>query len=857
MIKPASAPKPKPRRIAVFTFGFCFLAIGTPAIFASEELSQADLDFFESKIRPALVAHCYECHSEESGKAKGGLLLDTRAAVLLGGESGPALVAGEPQESLLISAVRRSNGLEMPPSQQLPVALIADFEKWIELGAPDPREGSAKPIRQVNLEEERKFWVYQPVAEPPLPEVSNESWPRGAIDQFVLARMEQAGLTPAPDAQKQTLARRLYFDLTGLPPTPEQMESFLADRSPAAVETLVDRLLESERFGEHWGRHWLDVARYAESNGRARNMVWPHAWRYRDWVVEALNSDLPYDDFVRHQLAGDLLPAGSREDRDRQLVATGFLALGPKSLEEPKPEIFEMDMIDEQINVVSRAFLGLSVSCARCHDHKFDAIPTADYYALAGIFRSTETLYGRGLLTQKVFNDSRLHPIGETADALAEPAAEHMEKYRTYLAKFLQSRVDRYRVVRRLADAKRKLGIETDPAKKEELQAETDKLDAEVKEWDAKVKQYEEERDEVVAAIPDQPDYAMATAEAEKTVDCRIHIRGETTSLGDEVPRGVLQVLQLDGLAPIGDSSGREHLAEWITHPDNPLTPRVAVNRVWGHLFGRGLVSTPDDFGVVGARPSHPELLDHLAGNFVANGWSTKQLLREIVLTRTYQLSSQSLSANHEIDPDNVFLWRMPPRRLQIESIRDAWLSVSGELQIDPPGPSVLASFHPLKNYEFNSQTSLTPEQKTSPVRSLYLPVVRGDLPELFDLYDFADPSAPISLRDETTVPTQSVFILNSPWFIERARLTAKRILDENEEESAAIDLLYRLVLGRPAETHERERISRFLRQPHELLPTADDDANVENSAPGASHLERWTSVCQSVLGSNEFIFVF
>jgi hypothetical protein len=832
--------------------------LGVVTLSASEEPSQADLEFFESKIRPALVKHCYECHSEESGKAKGGLRLDSRAAVLLGGESGPALVAGKPEESLLLAAIKHADGMEMPPSQQLLATEIADFEKWIALGAPDPREGEAKPARQVNLEEERKFWVYQPIATPSPPNVENENWPRDAIDNFVLARMEQGGLMPAPDAEKRTLARRLYFDLTGLPPTPEQMDGFLADRSPTAVETLVDRLLDSQHFGERWGRHWMDVARYAESNGRARNMVWPHAWRYRDWVIEALNSDLPYDEFVRHQLAGDLLPSDSGEDRDRQIVATGFLALGPKSIEEAKPEIFEMDVIDEQINVVSRAFLGLSVSCARCHDHKFDAIPTADYYALAGIFRSTETLYGRGLLTSKVNNDSRLQPIGDRADALAGPAAEHDAKYKTFLARFLQSRVDRYRVQRRLADENRKLGIETDPAAKEELQANIDKMEAEMKEWHATVDLYEEELNEVIEAIPERPDYAMAATESESAADCRIHIRGETTSLGDEVPRGVLQVLQLDGLPPIGASSGRELLAKWITHPDNPLTPRVAVNRIWGHLFGRGLVSTPDDFGVVGARPSHPELLDHLAKQFVDNGWSTKLLIRQIVLSRTYQLSSQPISLNTEVDPDNVLVWRMQPRRLQIESVRDAWLSVSGELQTDPPGPSVLASFHPLKDFEFNSKTDLTPEHLDQTVRSLYLPIVRGKLPEVFDLYDFADPSDPISVRNQTTVPTQSVFILNSPWFIERARLTAQRILAEHEGESAAIDLLYRLALGRPAEQHERERISHFLRQPYEPLPEeADAKKPKEEQEPIDVNLEKWTSVCQSVLGSNEFFFVF
>jgi hypothetical protein len=448
------------------------------------------------------------------------------------------------------------------------------------------------------------------------------------VDRFVAAEREAASIQPAADASRSVLLRRLFFDLIGLPPTEEELHEFRETN----IEQVVDYLLASPHFGERWGRHWLDVARFAESNGRARNMAWHHAWRYRDWVMDAFNADLPYDQFIAQQIAGDLLPADSGEQRDRQVIATGFLALGPKSLEEPNRELFLMDTIDEQIDVISRGILGLSVGCARCHDHKFDPVPTADYYALAGILRSTETLYGIGPMGIRGVNDSELAAIGPDAGKLAGPAAEHLQAVQDQTQKRNTARSDRYRVVRNVAD--RKLQLTKPDADQEALEKEIAEMEADILVWDERIKAMDDELAKLVANPPPQPQFAMAARDVAHPEHCRIRVRGEPENYGPEVPRGVLQAIEVPGLPAIGEGeSGRRQLALWLTSRDNPLTARVRVNRVWQHLFGRGLVDTPDDFGFTGSPPSHPLLLDYLAAKFMQQGWSVKSLLREIVLS--------------------------------------------------------------------------------------------------------------------------------------------------------------------------------------------------------------------------------
>ncbi len=711
--------------------------------------------------------------------------------------------------------------------------------------------------RRLTLENAASFWSFQPVRMSSVPAVKGVAWPRSPVDHFVLAKLEEQGLKPVPAADPRTLIRRLHHDLTGLPPTPEEVEAFVRachstgqQRSPVAV--LVDKLLASPHFGERWGRHWLDLARYAESNGKARNMVWHHAWRYRDWVIGAFNRDLPYDQFIREQIAGDLLPAKGPE-RDDHLVATGFLALGAKALEETKRELFRMDVIDEQIEVIGRAFLGLSVACARCHDHKFDPVPTRDYYALAGILRSTQPLYGRGPMGIKCVNDSELQPIGPDVDARAANAAEHLKQLATRVQERNDARSSRYRVVRNVANAKnqlKKTGADTT-----KLEADISQMEAVIKDWDVKVKALEAAVANLETNFPPQPAFALAAREAAKPEDSRIHIRGTIDNLGEVVPRGLPQVIQLDGLAPIAPGeSGRRQLADWLAHPANPLTPRVAVNRVWQHLFGRGLVTTPDDFGLNGTRPSHPELLDYLAAQFVRDGWSTKKLVRSLVLSRTYQLGSELDAANHERDPENVFLWRKRPRPLDAETFHDAVLAVSGQLDMRPRPGSMVADLPLFTAHElFSFKPQLVATQMVHQHRAVYLPVVRGVLPELLKLFDFADPSMALGARDETVVPAQASFLMNSPWLLAQARHLAASILaGASADDKEPLERLFLRTLSRPPSLAERERFLGYLEQPETSLA-----GQKSPTTPESIRLEHWTSIAQVLLASTEFRFSF
>ena len=811
--------------------------------------------FFEKKIRPVLVKHCYECHSGKAaaaGELGGGLQLDNRAGIRRGGDSGAAVVPGKPGQSLLLAALRHERGLEMPPEgDPLPNAVIADFEKWIADGAADPRDG--KPVAAgVDFEAARKHWSLQPVAAPELTTISDKGWPQRNLDHFVLSRLESEELRPVGDAPKRVLLRRLFFDLIGLPPTPEELSWFEA----ATIEDVVDELLASPHFGERWGRHWLDIARYAESNGRARNMAWHHAWRYRDWVIDAFNSDLPYDEFLTQQIAGDLLPSENPEQRDRKMIATGFLALGPKSLEERKRELFRMDVIDEQIDVICRGVLGLSAACARCHDHKFDPVPTADYYALAGILRSTDTLYGIGPMGIKGVNDAELAVIGPDADKLAGPAAEHLTAVQDKTQERSTARSDRYRVVRNVADRKRQL--EKPGADKSALEAEISKMDAEIADWDERIKALDAELEELVKNPPPQPLFAMGAREAEQVEDCRIRIRGEPENYGDPVPRGVLRMIEISDLPGISTrESGRLQLARWLASHENPLTARVFVNRVWLHLFGRGLVTTPDDFGVTGAKPSHPELLDHLASRFMQSGWSIKQLIREIVLSRTYQLASTPSAAGLKRDPDNVLLWRMPVRRLEVEPFRDALLAVSGKLDRDRPEGSVIQQIGVFSDYEFNFKVKLTSEMAASSYRSVYQPIVRGSLPEILQLFDFADPNALIGQRDQTTVPSQALFLMNSSTMIGFALATADRLLaDEQLDDAGRLEFLYQLAFARKPTAEERDRVSEYLQgtvDSDTVEGRSEEIPDSETTTPARSRREAWAGVCQAVLASSEF----
>ena len=836
----------------------CFFS---PHSFANEA-DAAKSALFESKIRPVLVEKCQSCHSVEArgrGKLKGGLYLDTREGLRAGGNSGPSIVVGRPEKSLLIDAIRHAtDDLAMPPVEdKLPETVIADFEQWIADGAFDPREGAALQPKKwgMSIEEGKKFWSLIAPQSIPAPQLPGQSWPAGDIDRFVLSKLEEQGLTPVRDADDSSLVRRLYFDIIGLPPSIEEVGAFMrstASNREAALTDVVERLLESPHFGERWGRHWLDAARYADSNGRDRNILFYHAWRYRDYVIDSFQRDKPYDQFIREQIAGDLLPAKDSAQQDEQRIATAFLAIGAKAFEELKPAIFRMDVIDEQIDVISRSVLGLSVSCARCHDHKFDPIPTADYYALAGILRSTQPLYGwgpRGIKTT-TFHHSEWQAVGPAAAERFPAARAYYDQLQADTLAFHTARSDRYRVVRKISSAK--LEVKSPGADEAKLNADIERMEAEVKEWDVKIKAMEAKLDALIDNSPPEPEWTMAVRDRQSIEDSAIHIRGETTQLGAKVPRGVLQVIALDVPATPADQSGRLQLAQWLSHPENPLTARVFVNRVWQKLFGRGLVTTPDDFGVGGARPSHPELLDHLARRFMDHGWSVKRLIRELVLARTYRLSTEKVAANAARDPDNLFLWHMAPRRLEAEVVRDAILAVSGQLNPARPARSFLSRYHARRDAElFTFKPFLTPADLVDTHRSVYLPVVRNALPEIFQLFDFASPERPVAQRDESLVPAQSLFFMNSAWVIEQSEHAARRLFTTaslNDEQRIA--MLYQRALARRPTDAEIARVSAFLEGTDELLTPTKDVAIPELTPLRAA---RWASLCQVIFASAEF----
>lgn len=791
----------------------------------------AGIEFFEKRIRPVLVEKCYPCHSESAGKRKGGLLLDSREAIHQGGDHGAILTPGDPATSPVLDALRwKDKDLRMPPKEQLPADVVADFEEWIRRGAPDPREGTVPTLhRPPDVASGRSFWSFQVPAAPPVPKVNDPAWPRTDIDRFILASLESRGIKPVPDADPRALVRRVSFDLVGLPPAPEVVEAYAANPGPEAFARIVDDLLASPFFGERWGRHWLDVARYAESTGKERNNAFPEAWRYRDWVIDAINADMPYPDFIRRQVAGDLLPAASIEERDRNVVATGFLAVGPKGLNERRREQFLMDLVDEQIDVTTRAILGVSVACARCHDHKFDPIPQADYYALAGIFRSTQTLYGT-VTNQGNRQPSSLIALGKPAEPLP-PEPARVDPARTGPP----GRNARQAALRRAAQNRG--------------------------------------RGEPEAPMPPMPPEgtprAMGVRDGRPT-QCAILVRGEISQRGDTVSRGFVQVLNTAPPPPIPPrESGRRQLADWLTRPENPLTARVAVNRAWLHLFGRGLVRTADDFGALGEKPSHPELLDHLAVRFQSSG-SLKQLLRELVLSRTYQLSSEVSTAALELDPDNTLLWRSSPRRLDAEAIRDSMLAVAGILDTRPPRSSPVAAIGdgPLRRTLDTARTG-----EFARKRSVYLPVIRGFVPESMELFDFAEPSLVVADRDTTNVPAQALYLMNNEDVVQVARAFARRLLaDSGISPRERIDRAYRLAFGRPPSPRELARAAEFLREelgdvarnPLAQRPEPETrrrrPANRPANRPGPDTTRpgevAWTSLTQALFASAEFRFL-
>jgi hypothetical protein len=675
------------------------LATLLPSVSALANPPPEQVDLFEKHIRPILVKHCYKCHSADAKKIRSGLLLDSRDGIRKGGERGPAVVPNDPAASLLLKALRHE-GLQMPPGAKLPDTVIADFATWIKQGAVDPRDGSGSLQRRLDIEAAKQFWAFRPPHRHPAPPVRNHEWPRQQIDYFLLARLEQAGLGPSPAADRRTWIRRVSFDLDGLPPSPDDVEAGVQDPTPNAAEKVVEGLLASPHYGEHWARMWLDVARYAEDQahivGNDQSLCYPNAGFYRDWVIEALNSDMPYDRFLQLQLAADLIEPCDPANRP----ALGFLGLGPKYYSRGSLAVMA-DEWEDRVDVVGRGLLGLTVVCARCHDHKYDPIPTEDYYALAGVFAST-----------RMFN----MPL----------------------------------------DAKREK-----------------KPDGEAK----------------------QPKDALHIVCEGKPTDLTVFVRGDVTVKGSAVSRRFLRVLCSGEPPPFQQGSGRLELARAVGNEKNPLTARVIVNRVWGQLFGHPLVGTPSNFGALGERPSHPELLDDLAVRFMEAGWSLKWLHREIVLSAAYLQSSRGNVDPTKVDPANRLLGRMNRRRLGVEAWRDAILAATGRLRGPVGGPSI---------------DPTAPDQNR---RTVYSQVSRLSLNPMLALFDFPDPNIHADHRVETTTPLQKLFVMNSPFMVHQAEALADFLTTHTDgADRSFIQRGYLALYGRPVSDAELRLGLEFLK---------------------------------------------
>ncbi|MFN0121614.1 MAG: PSD1 and planctomycete cytochrome C domain-containing protein [Blastocatellia bacterium] len=764
-------------------------------------------ELFEKKIRPVLAASCYACHTSKLKEPMGGLALDTKAGMLKGGVSGPVIIAGKPAASLLLRAMQYNDlRLKMPPSSKLPDNVIADFEQWIAIGAPDPRPDTtpvaavAKPAG-IDFAKGRQWWSFQPLREQKLPAVKQSAWPRQRIDHFLLAGLEGANLKPSPETDARTLTQRAYLDLTGLRPAYDEIEAFAADKAPDKYEKLIDRLLASPRYGERWGRYWLDVARYAENGDTGGNrQAYPYAWRYRDWVIESVNNDVPYDRFLKLQLAADHLPGAPRGD----MRALGYLGTAPS---EWKEKMLGKDLIDnllleewdERVDAVGRGMLGLSVACARCHDHKFDPISNKDYYALAGVFASTSPAIrplrevDAATEARFLFVRQRVSDLSAFANYLkneksidrqmaARVEAESRAEIATLKTEMTALR-ERYP---ELADMVLRIGVERKPNP-------ADKGKPPVKREDESAGPFMNTvYDAAMVSDGSFPDYTPIVAKAGETRDLPVYARGNSTAPGEIVPRRFLTVLARNPDETFKKGSGRLELAEKILTDAAPLSARVIVNRVWGWHFGKHLVGTPSDFGDRGDKPTHPELLDDLTARFVANGWSMKWLHREIMLSAAYRQSSRPRADGEQIDAVNQWLWRMTPRRLDAESYRDTLLQAAGMLDQRMYGPSL--DLDELDNVR----------------RTVYGRVNRGRMSDILRLYDFPNPFQHSPARVLTITPTQELFVLNSPFMTQLSQALAKAVATEPDNK-ARIRSLYRRILSRDPATAEMDVALKYL----------------------------------------------
>ena len=1025
------------------------------------------LDFFEKKIRPALVEHCYKCHSaeaEKKGELKGDLRLDFREGIRGKGESGlTAVVPGDPDKSNLYRAITYLDSeLVMPPKSRLPKPIVTDFKQWIKMGAIDPRGGqlAKAEAKEIKFEVARKFWSFQKLNEPKLPTVQNSAWPREDSDYFILSQLEKNDLRPAPVTDKRTLIRRATYDLTGLPPTVAEIEAFLADKSPNAFSKTVERLLASPHYGEKWGRHWLDVARYADSNGLDENLAYVNAFRYRNYVINAFNEDKPYNRFVQEQIAGDLLPLNKNESdelRHSQVIATGFLSVGAKMLAEDDGRKMEMDIIDEQLDTLGRAFMGMTIGCARCHDHKFDPIPTRDYYSLAGIFKSTHTMDNHKVVAQwhevelgsadlrakRELVDKEVKKQKQTIERLKSKSAKSITtQARSVAADYLIGALVKLRKEARIQFTLKEL--EEQPKEKTEgmllIEAEnftrgnglktfdgygkgigvllssgptqiefdlpiekagkyslhmryaaadsrpsklsinnklinematgsvtgtwypdsqkwfwegTFQLDSGInvlkfdwatptphidkllvlpsdqsdlpsadglahlhntftQQWIAHLKQISKDKksplnewrkhiqnprepideklienirtrfaathegDSLHSLIHDKngpfktpknieklftkteqeglkrlqkqlsdtegkyPKVPKAMAVKEgNTEDLKVHLRGNYMTQGELAPRGYLRVItSKQTTTPSRNTSGRTGFAEWLTSNENPLTARVMANRVWLWHFGAGIVRTPDNFGKLGLRPTHPKLLDWLAMRFVDNGWSIKKMHRIIMNSAAYQMSSQHNEQTYAVDPDNKLWWRFNRRRLYAEEVRDTLLFTGGSIDWGMKGQ--LMTYNPRQYVSQNSHPYFYGSSRT-----VYLPVIRSGTFDVLQAFDFGDPAVIQGQRSSTVSAAQALFMMNHDIVAKASERLANRAAKALDFAESA-NQIYAAILHRKPSDAETRRAVDFAEH---ALDQAGDDATKAKA-------QAWQSFAQVLFSSNEFMFL-
>ncbi len=803
-------------------------------------------DFFESKIRPILLTRCGSCHGDKV--QMGGKQFTSREGVHVSG----VVVPGDPSASSLIQAVQYAGKIKMPPTAKLPEAEIDNLVRWVSEGAIWPEAASTATSPQPE-----GYWAFQPVKKPSPPSVQNSGWPRSDIDRFILAKLEEKGLHPVRDADKYALLRRVTLDLTGLLPTPAEIDAFGKDSSPDAFAKVVDRLLASPSYGDRWGRHWLDVTYYADTTGVGRRIPLPEAWRYRDYVIQSFNEDKPYDQFVREQIGNNKImrkQSGAKDGQVNELTAaaTGFLVLGPWSWGAYDRAQTRLDAADLQVDMVGRTFLGLTLGCARCHDHKFDPIPNKEYYGLIGIFLSTKTIASGN---EGGINMVRLP---ETTDIVKRYSGE-LEKY--------DQRVAEAEAADKIAQAELK---------------ETEKLIVELKSKPGSVENAAALRsaEEKLAAVNRKISYAgdkqilaftkylkprmpqvYAAEDTEYPEDARIARLGDAHLLGSFAPRGVLSAVSFGPAPEIApQSSGRAELADWIADGKNPLTSRVYVNRIWHHLFGEGIVATTENFGARGERPTHPELLDYLAGRLVENGWSTKKMIREIVLSHVYQVASVQDAKANEVDADNKLLWRANRRRLEVETIRDSVLQVAGDLDPGRGGPSLpltARNMHTIAPFFLEDEAII--EDKVKFRRTVYQPIMRNSQMEgidILNLFDFKDPDQVVGTRIPTVVPTQTLYLMNSPFLKEESGRVANRLLEnKNLDDAGRVSSLIMLALNRPANERDLQQARQFLSAFEAELSKSQAEPSIKKDKLSDPVQEAWARYCHAILISSEMLY--